>query len=189
MEVELWRATRRMRPPRYAPDEAALERLGSEAKRWDCPHCGRAGTLNGHGFLRGNAERASGKDAVRGRRFFCSDRGRRPGCGHTFSVWLAQMIAGASVRTAGLWRFYRGRLSGQSVLAAWEQARGGGSLETAYRWWRRWRRAEPALRTQFFRGREPPGGLAAAIAGAFGSIDPLAGFQAREQRPWPGFAS
>jgi len=179
-----------MHPPRYAVDEAALDDLASEAKHWRCPRCGRSGTLNAHGSLRGcGAAGASGKDAVRGRRFFCSNRGRRPGCGRTFSVFLAQVIAGASVRTAALWRFCQGRLSGLSVLAAWEQARSGWSLEAAYRWWRRWRRAEPALRTQFSRGREPPGGLAAAVTGAFGSLDPFACFQAREQRPWPGFAS
>lgn len=179
-----------MRAPRYAPDPAALEQLASAARQWRCPHCARAGTLNAHGFLRGGGDAGAwGKSAVRGRRFFCSNRGQRPGCGRTFSVFLAQVIAGASVRTAALWRFCRGRLSGQSVLAAWEQARGGASLEAAYRWWRRWRRAEPALRTQFYRGREPPGGLAAAITVVYGSVDPLAGFQAREQRSWPGFAS
>lgn len=178
-----------MHPPRFAPDETALARLGLQAKHWRCPHCGRTGTMNAHGSLRGAAETLPGKDALRGRRFFCSNRGRRPGCGRTWSVVLSQVLRYAIVRTASLWRFCRGWLSGLSVLSAWEQARGGFSIESAYRWARRWRRAEPALRTRLFRGREPPGDLVAAITGAYGPADPLALFQAREQRGWPGFAS
>ncbi|MDI1247465.1 MAG: hypothetical protein PSV13_01155 [Lacunisphaera sp.] len=170
-------------------DEAALDHLGREAKQWTCPHCRRAGTLNAHGALRGGAEHGPGKDARRGRRFFCSDRGRRPGCGRTFSVFLAQVFAGASVRTAAWWRFCRGRLAGLGVLAAWEAARSGFSLESAYRWWRGWRRAEPALRSRWWRGREPPEGLGAVIERTYGADDPLAAFQVREQRAWPGFAS
>jgi hypothetical protein len=42
-----------MHPPRYASDEVALARLSGQAKQWNCPHCGQAGTLNAHGSLRG----------------------------------------------------------------------------------------------------------------------------------------
>jgi len=178
-----------MHPPRYVPDEAALARLGDQAKRWACPHCRRQGTLNAHGALRGVAEAAPGKDARRGRRFFCSDRGRRPGCGRTCSVLLAQMLRGASVRTGSLWRLCRARLAGLGSLAAWEQARTGFSLESAHRWWRRWRQAGPALRTHLWRGREPPDSLAEALTALYGEADPLAGFQVRTQRAWFGFTS
>jgi len=179
-----------MRAPRYAPDSTALEQLAGQAKQWTCPYCGRAGTLNGHGLLRGGAEEAHGKDAVRGRRWFCSNRGRRPGCGRTFSVLLAQVMRHASVRTAKLWQFCRARLAGGGVPAAWEQTRCGFSLEAAYQWWRRWRRAEPALRTHLLRGPGPPGkSLREQIERAYGAIDPIAWFQKSEQRPWPGFAS
>jgi hypothetical protein len=174
---------------RYASDEAELARLSAQAKQWSCLHCGRIGTLNAHGFLRGVAENLPGKDALRGQRFFCSNRGHRPGCGRTTSVLLAQVLRYASVRTGSFWRFCEGRLFGLSVLAAWEKARCVFSLESVYRWWRRWRRAEPAVRTQLFRGREPPGDLLTAITGTYGAVDPLAVFQAREQRVWPGFAS
>jgi len=185
----VWRAERFMHPPRFVSDEAALDRLGDEAKQWCCPHCRRPGTLNAHGTLRGLAEDAPSKAARRGRRFFCSDRGRRPGCGRTFSVFLAQVLAGASVRTAAWWRFCRGRLAGLGVLAAWEAARTGFSLESAYRWWRGWQQAEPGLRTQWWRGREPPGDLGEELVRRYGAADPVAVFQEREQRAWPGFAS
>jgi len=179
-----------MHPPRYVPDEAALARLGDLARPWRCPHCGRSGTLNAHGRLQGGAETGPGKNALRGRRFFCSNRGRRPGCGRTCSVHLAQVLRGASVRTGSLWRFCRARLAGLGVLAAWEQARTGFSLESAYRWWHRWEQAASTLRTHLlWRGREPPGTMAAAIIRRYGAADPLAGFQMREQRAWPGLAS
>lgn len=176
-----------MRPPCYAENETELEALAREAKRWGCPRCGRRGTLNAHGFLRGGAENAPRKDAVRGRRFYCSARGRRAGCGRTFAVLLAQILAGASVRTAPWWRFIAARLGGASVLGAWEKARSGFSLEAAYWWWRRWR--ESAVRTALWRGREPPGSLVAALAHGYGAADPIAVFQARHQCRFPGFGS
>ncbi len=178
-----------MIPPRYVSDLAALSRLGDLVRSWRCPHCARSGTLNAHGALRGGAENLPGKDAVRGRRFFCSNRGRRPGCGRTCSVLLAQVFRGASVRTGSYWRFCSARLSGLGVLAAWEQARTGFSLESAYRWWRGWPRGAAALRPHLWRGREPPGRLAEALTERYGQVDPLAGFQGREQKAWPGLAS
>src|SRR5690606_37316235 len=126
---------------------------------------------------------------LRGQRFFCSNRGRRGGCGCTFCVWLATVIARASVRTAGLWRFLTARLDGASVLEAWAPAGSGFSLEGAERWWRRWQRGSGAVRTRLWRGREPPGGIAAAVRQTYGSLDPIAGFQRSEQVDWPAFTS
>lgn len=102
---------------------------------------------------------------------------------------LAQVLAGASVRTGPWWRYCGAKLAGLGVLAAWTQARSGFSLESAYRWWRRWCEAEPALRTWLWRGREPPENLGATVVRRFGAADPVAAFQEREQRGWFGFAS
>lgn len=177
-----------MRAPRYAWDEAELRALCRQAKAWRCPHCGRHGTLNGHGALRGCGEESAGKDALRGRRFFCSNRGRRGGCGRTFSVWLAGVIAGATVRSVELWRFYQARFRRSSVFAAWESLRSRFSVETAGRWWRRWHRGQFQLRELLCRQRAPPpeGDLPGHLAAVFGSGDPIALFQWREQRAWPG---
>jgi len=173
-------------PRRYAKDEVELEAWSREAKASECPHCRQAGYVNRHGSLRGLAEDGRAKDAVRGRRFFCSNRGHRQGCGHTFSIWLAAVIAGASVRSGLLWRFYLARLSGTSVLGAWESLRSPFSLEAAYRWWRRWRRGQCVLRTVLARGRDPPSGdVQSALAAVYGADDPIGVFQCREQRGWP----
>jgi hypothetical protein len=175
-----------MQAPRFARDPAELERLARQAKGWACPHCRRHGALNRHGALRGLAEGAQGKDALRGGRFFCSNRGRRRGCGRTFGVLLASLIARATVRSRELWRFYLAKLGGASVLAAWESLHSGFSVEAAYAWWRRWRRGQFAVRLVLAQGRDPPKGeIAQALAGRFGAEDPIGAFQLSEQRGWP----
>lgn len=178
-----------MTPPRFASNHATLVELRRHAKIWRCPHCGRQGTFNAHGSLLGLAEHGPGKDALRGRRFLCSNRRRRPGCGRTWSVRLGNLLHRFSVRTAQLWRFCLGLLAGLGVPAAWERARNGFSLESAYRWRRQWQQGELTLRTLLWRGREPPGGMAATLSEVYGGNDPLACFQVREQRGWPGFGS
>ena len=44
---------------RFVRDEAELERWRLSAKLETCPHCGRIGTLNAHGWLRGYSELGS----------------------------------------------------------------------------------------------------------------------------------
>ena len=68
------------------------------------------GQGSGPGFLRGYAERGS-EQVLRGRRFFCSNRALRWGCGRTFSVALMNVLTGFVVRTLTLFRF------AQAVLA------------------------------------------------------------------------
>jgi hypothetical protein len=175
-----------MQAPRYARDPAELEGLARLAKGWACPHCRRHGMINRHGSLRGLSESAAGKDALRGRRFLCSKRGARGGCGRTFSVLLSTVIAAATVRSRELWRFYLAKLSGESVLSAWEGLGSRFSVEAAHTWWRRWRRGQFALRVVLAQGRDPPAsGMAEALTGRFGAEDPIGAFQLREQRHWP----
>lgn len=169
-------------PPRYVRTEAEL----AAAKLWRCPHCQAVGQVNRHGALRGASEDGATKTGARGQRFLCSKRGRRRGCGHTFSVLWATVLKFATVRTATLWRFYAARLRGDSVLAAWLNGRGGFALETAYGWWRRWQRIQPALRTRLCANRDPPAkAVAEQLAARYGAADPIAGWQLAEQRPWP----
>jgi hypothetical protein len=175
-----------MRPPRFARDFSELELLGLQAKEWACPHCGRIGRVNRHGSLCGCGEGNAGKSAARGRRFLCSNRGRRGGCGRTFSIVLAAIIAKASVRSGELWRFYLAKLSGGSVVSAWAGLRSVFSLEAAYGWWRRWLRGQFALREILCRGHDPPQGeVAAALAAAYGADAAVASFQLKEQCHWP----
>jgi len=160
-------------------------------KLWACPHCGRTGTLIGHGFLRGYAEWGS-TQVVRGRRLFCSDRHRRPGCGRTFSVLMATVLAGFVVRTLMLFRFVEQVLSGLTRKAAWQAvARGALSLSSGYRLWRRLKDEQGALRSRLCRECAPPAcdhaEPLAALLGHLRAVVPaagclFAGFQVHFQR-------
>jgi hypothetical protein len=175
-----------MEAPRYARDGEELEALRRQAKAWRCPHCRQAGYLNGHGVLRGLSADGTTKTAQRGRRFFCSNRGRRRGCGRTVAILGATVLKHATVRAGPFWRFVAARLGGQSIGAAFAACGEWFSLEAAYRWWRRWRRGESAVRTVLTLGRDPPtGALIQQIMDVYGAADPIGAFQYREQRGWP----
>lgn len=173
-------------------DEASLEGALGAMRMAPCPHCRRTGALIGHGSLRGYTERGS-EILLRGRRVFCSNRGRRFGCGRTFSLLLATTLAGFVVRTFTLFGFAKTVLDGFSPRAAWLHVCDGAfSLSSAYRLWRRLATAQSALRTQLSRELPAPPSTArhplaqllghlAALLGADGP-DPFAAFQDRLQR-------
>lgn len=125
-----------------------------------CPHCRQTGALIGHGFLHGYAEQGS-EEVVRGRRVFCSNRGRRRGCGRTFSVLLGSLLSGFVVRTLTLFCFATAVLGGQTRRAAWlREAQGALSLSSGYRLWRRLNEAQSALRGRLCRVAQPPDSVA-----------------------------
>lgn len=121
-----------------------------------CPHCGRTGRLNCHGWLRGNGEDAACDARVRGARFFCCNRGRRKGCGRTFSAMLPANMPGFSVSCGVLDNFIAGVGKGLSRKAAWEAVRSPYSLQTAYDLWNRLRRCQSVVRTRLREIRPPP---------------------------------
>jgi hypothetical protein len=141
---------------RFVSGDAVPGPAGLGIKLWSCPHCGRTGTLIGHGFLRGYEEQGQGI-AQRGRRIFCSDRYRRQGCGRTFSVLAATALAGFVVRTVTLFRFVEKVLAGLTRKTAWQAAtRGALSLSSGYRLWRRMQNEQSALRSRLCRQCAPP---------------------------------
>lgn len=148
-------AGRRQR--RFVRDENALGQEREGAKLVPCPHCRRLGTINAHGFLRGYSE-CGEHGSVRGRRFFCSNRGRRPGCGRTFSVLVRAVISGTAARASTLSRFLCLALAGShSVESAWQVACGGRlSRRTGFRMWKRLRAAQSRLRTVLAAHCAPP---------------------------------
>lgn len=178
--------------PRFARDEPALLSVLLGIKLVACPHCRRCGALIGHGLLRGYGERGSER-VVRGRRFFCSNRSLRRGCGRTFSVALTTVLAGFVVRTLTLLCFTLAVLGGVTRRAAWlGEARGAFSLSSGYRLWRRLQAAQSALRARLCReapapacsSREPLSQLLAhfELVAAEGEADLFAAFQAHTQR-------
>lgn len=178
------------RAPKFVGDERELDLAELGIKLWACPHCGRSGTLIGHGYLRGYAERGQ-ELVVRGRRIFCSNRQRRPGCGRTLSVLVATAISGFVVRALTLFRFAQEVVLGLSLGAAWRAAAAGAfSVWSGYRLWRRLGAAQSALRSRLCREHGPPAcahsePLAALLAHfrvVFpNAVSPFSEFQARLQ--------
>jgi len=128
--------------------------FAERVKQTPCPHCKVVGTLIRHGFLYGFDESNPQRTTLRARRIFCSNRNARPGCGRTFSVWLADKIRRLSLTTGALWRFLQVALAG-SVLAAGRALDCQRSDRTWQRIWNRFGQAQSKIRTALY-GRCPP---------------------------------
>lgn len=147
--------------PKFVRDRPALDEALLHAKQTACPHCRRAGMVVGHGLLLGYAERGNDRE-IRGRRLLCSARFRRSGCGRTFSVLLATVIARFTARTSTVAALLEAAVRGSSRKAAWEwmqeSAAGapGLSLRSAYRLWARLGAAQSRIRTALCALTQPP---------------------------------
>ena len=148
-------------PARFVENRSSLDGLLQRLSRFSCKHCGRAGTLIGHGFLWGYAEGSSELE-VRGRRLFCSNQGRKGGWGQTLSVLLAELLAST------LWEFLSKLAEGLSVERArpshWQL-----SVRSAYRVAQRLKSAAVVWRAWLCAQQAPP---------ASASLHPLAQLKA-----------
>jgi len=143
-------------PPRFVRDREGLDAVLAEAKQIACPHCRRIGMVVGHGLLMGYAEHG-GEWAVRGRRLLCSRRFRRSGCGRTFSVLLATVLAGFVVRARSVSRLLESVVAGGLCRkAAWKQAAPGLTLRSGYRLWARVVAVQSRVRTVLCGVGPPP---------------------------------
>ena len=109
-------------------------RASFSLKQFRCPGCGAAETLNCHSKLYGNDPSASDGKAQgqRGQRVWCCNRGRRGGCGRSFSIFLADVLPRHTVTGPGLWRLLVRLLAGGSIKAAVEALALPFALETLY---------------------------------------------------------
>ena len=128
--------------------------LAERLKQTACPHCKVVGTLIRHGFLYGFDDSSPQRRTLRARRIFCSNRHARPGCGRTFSVWLADKIRRLSLTTGGVWRFLQ-RVADDGIRAAIRVANGHLSDRTWCRIWKRFDLGQSKIRTALL-GRCPP---------------------------------
>lgn len=168
--------------------EAELTNLLPTLRNQGCERCGRRGTFVGHGWAYGyRSDGAPGR--VRGRRFLCTSRGRREGCGRTRTVLLPTCVPRFMARTTLLWSLLQALTKGQSVRAFWASSAATEvslTLRTLHRLAVRLRRSLSLLNPRLTRLVEPPasrcrdpiGGLLAHLEAAFASIeDPLASLQ------------
>ena len=138
---------------RFYRSDQEWSAMAERLKLTACPHCKIVGTLIQHGFLCGYDESSSHRQ-VRARRVFCSNRNARPGCGRTFSVWLADKIRRLSLTTGTLWRFLQ-RAVADGILAA-GRAVGHRSDRTWQRIWKRFDLGQSKIRTALAVRCPPP---------------------------------
>ena len=142
-------------PPRFVSSVGQLDECLRSAKLRRCPHCKRSGTLIGHGYLRGYAERST-ELVVRGRRLFCSDRFLGRGCGRTVAILLDHLLPRHTVCTTTLLDFVKAIVGGASRRAAWQTASSKAlGLTSGYRLWRRLQLAQSYLRTKLSSVTDP----------------------------------
>lgn len=120
-----------------------------------CPHCTQMGFMIGHGFLKGFDGDSSDR-TKRGRRFFCSNRFNRSGCGGTTSLLLSALMKGFCISTGLLWNFLMLVASGASTKSSWESCAGSLPVENGYRLRKKLRMELPRLRTLLCRKESPP---------------------------------
>lgn len=101
--------------PRFVSGISAFQSLAENAKAFACRHCGRVGTLIGHGYLRGYDEQSSARQ-LRAKRVFCSNRGHRRGCGRTDSSFLRLFVPYFTITTLTLWSLFSRVSEGLSVF-------------------------------------------------------------------------
>ena len=136
---------------------AGCSRSGRPAfslKQVRCPHCACAGTLIRHSILYGNNPDSSAAQVKRGQRVHCSNRDQRPGCGHTFPIFLSGVLPRHTVTTTVLWAFIQALLAGLSLRAAAKNL--PLTLESFYGLRRKMRLALAVLRTRLLGSHPPP---------------------------------
>src|SRR5205814_10572874 len=123
-----------------------VEDTGFCLKQQRCPRCGQNETLNRHSRLLGNDPAKTQGQSARGQRVFCSNRGRRGGCGGSFSIFLAEVLPRHTVRAMLLWKLLSQLLTEAGIKAVSETLRLPFALEILYNLLHRLRRRLDALR-------------------------------------------
>lgn len=114
---------------RFYKSEYDINGYCQEIKLKKCPYCKVTGYLNLHGFLYGYDETQNNR-AKRGRRFYCSNRHCRKGCGRTFSLLKSVFLRFFRTSASVLWIFIKNREKGKSLAGSWKKT--GLSISTSF---------------------------------------------------------
>jgi len=123
-------------------------------KQARCPNCACFDSLIRHSILYGNGPPGSEDRVKRGQRVLCSNRDKRRGCGHTFPIFLSDVLPRHTVTATVLWTFIQALLAGLSLRAAAKKL--PLALETFYGLRRKMRIKLDILRTRLLGSRSPP---------------------------------
>jgi len=148
-----------MKKPRhtvFVPDFDGLEKFFRSLKSIACPFCDHVGALNRHSLMHGNDPEAAEGRITRGQRVFCSNRGERGGCGHTFPVLFAWVLPRHSLTTTLVWQAIHEWLGGLSIRASWHTTTTPLALCSFYHFLQRMRQRLTTLRTVLSTVSRPP---------------------------------
>jgi hypothetical protein len=126
-------------------------------KQTRCAHCRRMGTLNRHDRIQGNDPDSVNKQILRGRRVWCSNRGRRGGCGLTMRILFARLLPRHSANAKMLSTLLKGLCGGGSVKRIWEESRLPMQLQSCYHLLKRLRDRLDTVRAALLTRCKPPG--------------------------------
>jgi len=148
----------KLKLPRFFEGQAQNNPLFDKLKLLDCPQCGQCACLIRNGLLYGNDPKGQGCTQIeRGQRIRCSNRGQRPGCGHSFAIRKASVIPNRSLDSIALSKLLSAILSCTGcVHQAWQQGARLFSLSTAYRTWRQIKLYQTQLRHRLCQATGPP---------------------------------
>jgi hypothetical protein len=141
---------------RVCESDEQFKAVLSNLKLTACPHCGSVGNLIRHGYLRGYDDQHQRRKTTRAQRVFCSNRRRATGCGRTFSVWWADKVQRLFLTAESLWAFLNNAVTSGNKLQSFRDLHSGLSDSAPYRIWKRFVRAQSAIRTALARVCEPP---------------------------------
>ncbi len=157
-----------------------------------CPWCYQIGFLILNGVLTGYGGSGPSDRQVRGQRIFCSNRWRKRGCGRTFSVLLSFLLKRCLIPSGLVAEFIARVLTGATRSCAWQSLAHCFSLESGYRVWRRWLRAQSHLRSWLCQKGPPPDNGDGAPTQTWAHLHvifmdepcPVSAFQAHFQQPF-----
>jgi hypothetical protein len=132
---------------KYYKTQPEIVAFSDRIKITKCPNCGTTGYLILHGFLKGINEKNPNRRIRRGKRYYCSNRDQRKGCGKTFSVLNSFFIKSFTTTAVTLWIFLTAILSGLSIFKAQEKITTPHSCQTFYKIWNRFRQKQSHIRT------------------------------------------
>jgi hypothetical protein len=133
-----------------------FDAVHGKLKTTPCPHCKRVGTLIRHGYLRGYDEKHQRKKTVRAWRIYCSNRKQASGCGRTFSVWKADKVQRLLLTAETLWAFLKQAAVTGNKFRAFRSLESGLTDSAPYRIWKRFHKAQSAIRTALRSLCQPP---------------------------------
>jgi hypothetical protein len=108
-------------------------------------------------MLYGYAENDECRRSCRGRRVFCNNRKtRHNGCGHTFSVYVADKLKRLRLSARTLWTFVLLVVSLGNKAEALRKLNSDFSISSAYRLWKRFVGSQSHVRTALAKRCAPP---------------------------------